>query len=211
MGIISEVKCARCDRKYSGFRTRCPYCGARRSQRGKHAAENDNTKGKLLLGIIFLVVLIAVVIVLVISSNNKNPSRTDTPGSSTSNLTSDQGVSSVEGTSPAPSSSPKATQAPEASPSPSATPAASVQSIGIYYLGEEKEDVTLSIGEVIDFDCEIEPEGAVDEKNIKWASSDEDAFVVLQTGEVTAIGTTDGAELTVTAGGKTATCIIRIY
>ncbi|MBR2832298.1 MAG: hypothetical protein IKE57_05170 [Oscillospiraceae bacterium] len=208
MGIISEVKCARCDRKYSGFRTRCPYCGARRSQRGKHAAENDNTKGKLLLGIIFLVVLIVVVIVLVISSNNKNPSRTDPPASSS--LSSDEGVSSVEGTSPAPSTSPKASEAP-VSPSPSATPAASVNSIGIYYLGEEKEDVTLSIGEVIDFDCEIDPEDAVDEKNIKWASSDEDAFVVLQTGEVTAIGTTDGAELTVTAGGKTATCIIRIY
>ena len=205
MGIISEVKCARCDRKYSGFRSRCPYCGARRGTRGKHAAENDNSKGKLLIGIIFLVVLIAVVLVLVISSGNKHATPSQGPSAS---LSGDDDVTSVDGTSPSPSTSPKASEPPAASPSPSPSP--TVESIGIYYLGEEKEDVTLSVGEVIDFDYEISPEGAVEEKNVKWASSNQDVFVVLQTGEVTALAASDGEELTVTAGGKTATCIIRV-
>ena len=68
MGIISDVKCGRCDRRYSGLRNRCPYCGARRGKRGKHADDSDNSKAKILIGSLLILVLLVAVIVLVITS-----------------------------------------------------------------------------------------------------------------------------------------------
>ena len=58
MSIIAEVKCARCDRKYSGVRSRCPYCGARRIGRGKYSEEADDSRGKMLIGILIMAVLV---------------------------------------------------------------------------------------------------------------------------------------------------------
>ena len=68
MGIISDVKCGRCDRRYSGLRNRCPYCGARRGKRGKHADDSDNSKAKIMIGSLLILVLLVAVIVLVITS-----------------------------------------------------------------------------------------------------------------------------------------------
>ncbi len=68
MGIVSEGKCHRCDRRYSGFRSRCPYCGARRSKRGKRASDSGNSKAKLIIGVLLLIVLIVAVIILISQS-----------------------------------------------------------------------------------------------------------------------------------------------
>ena len=80
MGIISEVKCGRCDRRYSGFRSRCPYCGARRNKRGKHADDDDNSRGKLIVGILLLLILIVAIVVLIVTSlgeKNAKPKEDD--------------------------------------------------------------------------------------------------------------------------------------
>ena len=68
MGLFSDVKCGRCDRRYSGLRARCPYCGARRGKRGKHARDKDNSTGRVVIGLILVVVLI-VAVVAVIATN----------------------------------------------------------------------------------------------------------------------------------------------
>jgi hypothetical protein len=78
MGIISDVKCGRCDRRYSGLRSRCPYCGARRGKRGKHADDSDNSKAKILIGSLLILVLIVAVVVLIITSA-KGRSEGDVP------------------------------------------------------------------------------------------------------------------------------------
>lgn len=82
MGIISDVKCSRCDRRYSGLRSRCPYCGALRAKRGKRASDNDNALWKLIIGVLLLVVLIAAVIILLVTSLGGGKDETDgnTPG-----------------------------------------------------------------------------------------------------------------------------------
>ena len=203
MSIISEVKCSQCDRRFSGFRARCPYCGARRSQRGKHANENDNSKGRIIITLVLVVLLILAVVVLIVTSGEETP-LTDNEVRQTPKMNED--VSSFPGNSPSPSVSPS--PSPSVSPSPSPV-ASELLGIGIYFLGDEKRDVTLAIGDVIDFDYKTDPEDA--EVEVKWSSSDEDAFVVLQTGEVTALSETDGATLTVTSGDVSATCVIRIY
>ncbi len=74
MGLIPQVKCGRCDRTYSGLRSRCPYCGARRHKKGKRTTDGDNSTWKLIIGVLLIVVLIAaVVVILVTSSNEKKP------------------------------------------------------------------------------------------------------------------------------------------
>lgn len=77
MAVISDVKCARCDRRYSGFRSRCPYCGARRSKRGKHAEESDNSKAKLMVGVLLLLVLIVATMVLLFTNKVSTSSGSD--------------------------------------------------------------------------------------------------------------------------------------
>ena len=68
MSIIPEVKCARCDRSYSGVRSRCPYCGARRIGGGKYSEEGDNSKGKMIIGVLILAVLVVAAGVLLFTT-----------------------------------------------------------------------------------------------------------------------------------------------
>ena len=67
MAIINEIKCARCDRKYSGVRSRCPYCGARRIGRGKYSEDSENAKGKMLISVLILSVFIVAAGILLFS------------------------------------------------------------------------------------------------------------------------------------------------
>ena len=69
MGLIPQVKCGRCDRSYSGLRSRCPYCGAHRHKKGKRVTDSDNATWKLIIGILLIVVLIAAVIVILVTGS----------------------------------------------------------------------------------------------------------------------------------------------
>ena len=84
MGIISEVKCGRCDRRYSGLRTKCPYCGARRNQRSKRASDGDNNVWKFVIGLLLLLILIVAVVVLVVTSLADKPPADDPQDGETS-------------------------------------------------------------------------------------------------------------------------------
>jgi len=68
MAIVNEIKCARCDRKYSGVRSRCPYCGARRIGRGKYSDDSDNAKGKMLISVLIMAVFTVGAAVLLFST-----------------------------------------------------------------------------------------------------------------------------------------------
>lgn len=83
MGLIPQVKCGRCDRSYSGLRSRCPYCGAHRNKKGKRVSDGDNATWKLVIGILLIVVLIAAVVVILVTSlgqkDQNNPTGDDGP------------------------------------------------------------------------------------------------------------------------------------
>jgi len=68
MAIVNEIKCARCDRKYSGVRSRCPYCGARRIGRGKYSDDSDNAKGKMLISVLIMAVFTVGAAILLFST-----------------------------------------------------------------------------------------------------------------------------------------------
>ena len=241
MGLMSEVKCGRCDRRYSSLKSRCPYCGARRNKHGKHSNDESNSTAKLLIGIVILILLIVAVIVLIFSSikadsgskadsnknnaadavnpdgvnggedidtidgtdpNGSNGDSTTDPNGSNGDATTDPNGTNTQDPNGGTTNDPNGADAADAD-----TSEPKVTAVSITFLGADKEDVTMSVGDKVDFDADITPEDA--DVEVEWSSSDESIFVVLQTGEVTAVGS-GTATLTLKVGDKTAECIIRV-
>ena len=217
MALIPQVKCSRCDRKYSGLRSRCPYCGARRSKKGKRVSEADNSMWKLIIGVVLLVVLIAAVVVLLVTTlsgkRETKPVADDkkdteiTQHDDGTNVLEDEDKDKDKEKENEETGEPTGTDEPGGTDEPQTVVTPAINSIKITYLGYSKEDITMSRTEVLQLDCKVDPSdtGLIP----VWESSNEDVFVVLQTGKVTAIGP-GTATLTVTVGNATAECIIRV-
>lgn len=219
MSIISEVKCARCDRKYSGVRSRCPYCGARRIGRGKYSEDSDNSKGKMLIGVLIMGVLVVAVSVLLfttpkpVATNPDSPSLEAPEGSLPPD---DEGNKSVEGNNPVetptPTPTPSIDDLPNTTDDDSGQSETTVQKVTITYANKEKHDMTVKVGETVTLRVRIDPVG-VDEEII-WTSSNRNVFEVVATSaegtqaKVTGIGK-GSATLTVSVGGVEDTCIVR--
>jgi DNA-directed RNA polymerase subunit RPC12/RpoP len=210
MSIISEVKCARCDRKYSGLRSRCPYCGARRIGRGKYSEETDNAKGKMLISIMIIGVLVIAVLFLLLSV--PKPDKDDNSGSLNSPtgtpMLTDDDNSSLPGNnrvSPTPTPTPMPTEIPD-------PPAPKVQSVMITANNRENNDFTVKVAETVILRVKVEPIDFEDE--IIWKSSDESVFEVVPISadktqaKVTGIGV-GNAKVTVTVGDVADDCIVR--
>lgn len=215
MSIISEVKCARCDRKYSGVRSRCPYCGARRIGRGKYSEEADNSRGKMLIGILIMTVLVVAAGILLFTT--PPPAAPDdgvlaaTPPTNSSSILDDTSNETMDGSQiPTPPLIIDDIDSPtpvEESPT--------VRSVKIVYGKDrvEKKDFTAKIGIKTPLKVAIEPIGITDD--IIWESSNEAVFTVtaidLTKLDVNVVGISAGtATLTVTVGGVSAKCIVRI-
>jgi len=213
MSIISEVKCARCDRKYSGVRSRCPYCGARRIGRGKYSDESDNSKGKMLIGILIMSVLVIAVGVLLFTA--QKPEDTPEPEQETESpvdplINSEEEISGMDGTNPV--SPPPTLTPPEDEDESPESSAPTVQSVMITYANREKKDFTVKLGETVVLRVRIDPVGV--EEDILWTSSNRNVFDVVPTNaektQAKVTGTGKGnATLTVTVGGVEAECIVR--
>ena len=207
MSIVSEIKCARCDRKYSGVRSRCPYCGARRIGRGKYSEEADNAKGKMLISVLILAVLVVAAGVLWFTTEVPDDERlgADPPELS---IPDDLGTDSVEGTQDVPEPPPPPPPPPEPE-----EPPLEVRSINITYDGRNREEFTAKVNERVPLRVRIEPPGI--EEQVIWESSNKDVFDVVpedtmgNSATVTGIGT-GNATLTVYVGDKEAKCIVRV-
>lgn len=198
MALFKEVKCGRCDKRYSAIRSRCPHCGARKNRDGKSAAAAGNSRWQLIVGlVVLLAIVVAVVILLTTSLRNRGPEPVNpTPPA-------DPGVTSVPGTSATPEPTPTPTPTPTPEPTPTPTPAPVVNSIVL-----SREDFTLSvIDEQYTIAATLSPAGTKAE--LIWISEDPDVATVDEKGTVTAVdrGTT---VVTATAGGVTAECIVRV-
>jgi hypothetical protein len=196
MGLFQEVKCGRCDKRYSSIRSRCPYCGARKNRDGKKPTNNGNSNWKLILGIVVLLAIIIAVIVLISNSlKNQEPYTSATlPPEQTNN----EGVDSVE-----PSSSPTPTPTPTPEPTPTPTPEPVVNSIVL-----NRTDFTLSkINETFNLEATLSPAGT--QAVITWVSEDPSVATVSPTGLVTAVNK-GHTNIIAAAGGVTAECIVRV-
>jgi len=173
MAIVNEIKCARCDRKYSGVRSRCPYCGARRIGRGKYSQESDNAKGKMIISVLIIAVFaVAAGILLFSTPDDSDPL---IPDESPSINGPDDGFVSLPGhESPTP---PPATQEP---PPP---PMVDIRSIHVTHGRRpwNNDSFTLSAAHPReDFNFTIEPPGfdRADDFNIELISTNPEVFEV---------------------------------
>lgn len=213
MAIVEEIKCSRCDRKYSGVRSRCPYCGARRIGRGKYSESSDNAKGKMLISVLIMGVFVVAAIVLLATTDTGDATE---PPSNGLSLPGEDG--NVEEGGIALETPPPPTPTPTPTPPPTPPP---ITSLEVRFGGTPTEDFTMTrIGEELGLRIHVEPPGAEAEYEIIWESSDESVFQVVpvfmteggQLGmgaTVTAIG--NGHEtLTVTVGDQSAEVIVRV-
>lgn len=202
MGLIPKTTCRRCQHQYSSVRSRCPHCGARRIQSTTRTAEptgatqpgtapgaraSNNAKWQMIFGIALLTIVIVVVIVLItVAINGRNGA-------------------GKESSSPSPVED---TETPTSSPTPSPSPTTAVTSISITYYGSEKTDVTIPIGDDIQFDASVYPL-EVDSDSVIWSSGDTAIFTVDDSGLVHAVAK-GVSKLIATCGDVSAECVIRV-
>ncbi len=195
MGLFGEIKCRRCDRRYSAIRSRCPYCGARKKRAGKSDGDGDG-KGKIIIGIILLaIIIIAVAVLVYMSLSGKTfgkSSPTPTPT-----------AASTPKTSATPS--PKASTTPTPAPTPTQTP---VPSAAVTSITLSRTDFTLaSIGETWVLYATLTPSNTT--QTVKWTSDDPKIATVSTTGLVTAVGS-GTTKITAEAGSVKAECVVRV-
>ena len=209
---MADVKCGRCDRHYSRFRSRCPYCGALRSNKSKRAVDNDNAKWKVVAGVAILILLIAgVAAILITTYAGQNTPDASDPGQQSSGEpgkpeepsgNSDSGgVDSVDGE--------DSTGGDNGQPEPTPEPEPVVLN-GIRITtrsGSQRTDITMHVRDVVTLSYRTDP--ADYEGKVTWSSSNENVFIVLQSGELTAVSA-GTATLKIAMGDKTAECIVRV-
>ena len=183
MGLIPQVKCGRCDRTYSGLRSRCPYCGAHRHKKGKRVSDGDNATWKLIIGILLIVVLIAAVIVILVTS----PKGDDEGGSKSTGDDNNPGY--------VPGNDPGDTKGEQGQIAVTDANGAAVASL------------TLKVGEIVDLNAAVEAGSAVP----VWTSSDE-AVVKVEAVDETGLkarvtGANNGSAVVTVTSGETKTDI----
>jgi hypothetical protein len=196
MGLFKEVKCGRCDRRYSSIRGRCPYCGARKNRGGKRAADHGNRQLHFIGGTLFLFVVVVAVIILVSKSLKSAKEPTPSP---TFTVSVTKRVDEVTATPRPETTPPVETQ----EPTPTLTPTPTVTAITL-----NREDFTLSfIGEQWTMTATLTP--ADSNAEIKWSSEDESVAIVNENGVVTAIDR-GWTYIVCEAGGVVEKCIVRV-
>jgi len=216
MSLVSEIKCARCDRKYSGVRSRCPYCGARRIGRGKYTEDADNTKGKMLISILIMSALVVAAGVLLFSAPiDADASPPPTAGDAAPpELSSPEDDVVTEPGENRPQTSPPPEVSSPSPPEPPPPPGPEVRSVTVTFgTGTLNADFTERVGNTLTFGVRVEPVGV--EEDIIWMSSNIGVFDIVELNpegtqaRLTAIS--PGTEtLTVSVGGVTAEHTVRI-
>ncbi|MDR2600147.1 MAG: hypothetical protein LBC73_07710 [Oscillospiraceae bacterium] len=199
MAIINEIKCARCDRKYSGVRSRCPYCGARRIGRGKYSEDSDNAKGKMLISIMILGVFTLAAGILLFTTPVDAAPPTDDPALSMPDLD--------EITSLTPFETPTPTPPPETPPPPQ------VQSLQIWVPNSHRigDDFALTTTyPTTDLTVRIEPPG-LDVEPVWELSNDETVEMTQVVGGYRFTRISNGSvTLTVSVGDVSVSCVIYV-
>lgn len=226
MGLKNGVKCGRCDRRYSVLRSRCPYCGASRAKGSKRVANSGNSMWTLIVGLLIMLILIVAVIVLLVTTLSAEKASKDDdvkpPVSGTEDKY-EQGDGVTDLTDPDDPLLPDNNTDDPANPdgqNPSGNEGndvnQAVTSVIMKCFGAELAkcseddadyDISMKVSEKLNIAYETTP--AVENPDVKWESSDQNIVMVLQSGQVTAVGN-GTAKVTVTVNGASKVCKIRV-
>ena len=211
MSVVTEIKCGKCDRMYSGLRSKCPYCGTRRISRGKYSNDNESSTGKILIAVLIMAVFVVATGVLLFTTEVE-----EVP---------DVSLSTEEETEPEddlvslPAANPVAPVEEEEEEEPQENEPLIPRSISVRYnnnpliRGSEGDEFSFKVGDSLTLTAKIEPLGV--QAEIIWATSDQSIFEVTPTNAekteavVRAIGRGTG-RLTVTVGELVETVIVRV-
>jgi len=203
MAIINKIKCARCDRKYSGVRSRCPFCGARRTGSGKYSDDSNGSNFKMLVSVLIMSIFTIAAGILLFTT----PVEADAGGIGADNppqiSNPEDDINNAESLATPPPT-------PEPTPEPPAPTKLTAIEIRNEW-GRATADISLSPGEMVSLQVFVEPESVVENSDMRitWESSDTDIFVVAPEiykdrnwkATISGISRTAGtAELTVTVG-----------
>ena len=169
MAMISEIKCARCDRKYSGIRSRCPYCGELRIGRGKNAEDAENSRGKMLICVLILAVLTVGAAVLLLTTPEEVPD--PGPAIDYQNGEEDNGPLEDPGTVSIPGPELPPPPEPEPDPPPPEPAPPAINSITVTHGGVPLRFVneySANVGDRLRFGVRIDPAAAADYAEIRW-------------------------------------------
>jgi len=220
MSVVSEIKCGKCDRMYSGLRSKCPYCNTRRIGLGKYSEVGGNANGKILIAVLIMSVFVVATGVLLFTTEVEEVPEEEEYLSSED--LEENGTGFDDGFLSVPALEPVLPVAEDDEfddddffdEGPIVARSISVRfNNNPLIQGSDGREFTSSVGERIVLTVSIEPLGVEDP--IEWASSDRAIFEVVpnntENTEVTVTATGRGTgRLTVTVGELTETVIVRV-
>ena len=180
MSVVSEIKCGKCDRMYSGLRSKCPYCGTRRISRGKYADDGNNSSGKILIAILIMTVFVVATGVLLFTTEVEEPPEEIIQEEEVNGI--DDGYISL------PSELPVAPPVEEEPEEEEDVPEEALVVRGVRVFnggnlfgvavtnGPEDRDATIKVGENYTLTARVEPMGI--DAEITWATSDRGVFEI---------------------------------
>ena len=201
MALVNDVKCARCDRKYSAVRSRCPQCRARRISRGKYSEGSDNARGKMMISVLIMAVFTVAAGILLFTTpvDAVDPDIDEEPEI----LSPEDEIVAV------------APILPEITPEPEIEEPAlplGVTSVQIW-LGNDfriNNEFTLSRGEVLQLRGVVEPPGL--DVELHWEDADNDGVFTWEPivgGIRISHAGAGNARITLTAGDQSETLVVR--
>ena len=193
MSFIPQITCRRCQRQFSGLRSRCPHCGTKKttySGRAPSVAASaksgtreeqqaaSNAKWQFRFGLILLTAVILAVMMLIIFSI---------------------GEGGPAATSPSPSIA--VSEPPDPTPTPTPTPV--IDYVYIYFYNSRlTEGFTQYVGDEIPLRAEYFPMYL--EMTVVWSSTNKDVCTIDENGLVKCVGA-GTTSISATVGTQTAT------
>ncbi len=203
----AENKCPRCDRAYPAIKRKCPYCGARRSEKIQKKAKSDHSTARLIIAFALILVLVAATVAVLYISLSDGTGREEKKLSydDNENITSIKGTAGDKKAPETKTENENRKTQPESEPQPEEP--VHIQKVEIICFGSPTTDFTTDVGYSFMLKFRTSPD--VENPECEWKSSDEAVFVIDQEGSFTATGH-GTATLTLTVNDVSVDCVVRV-
>ena len=222
---MSKVRCSSCGAVFSSHKKNCPECGRERNKGGarlKPGAAGGNGRNVLIIVLIIAIILCLVILAKLLFFSGKPAADPDTPTPPVTDTNPDNtgdnldlptiidvdGINGGNTDTPGTPDTPYTPDTPDTPVVPDTPETVTVTGIKLNTLYDNANscyDAALSKGEKFQFKATTTPEGEA----VTWAVENTNIATVTEDGAITAVasGTT---KMTVTAGGYTVECVIRV-